>query len=338
MHRRERAALATTGLLTALALALTGCSNPGNTNAGAAVPKGGASLPPSCKANKPTIGVALPNTVNPYYIAMRKSFLDNGAKAGLNVKVAIADDSDSTQLTQVESFIQQHVCAIALNGVNSGPAAADVAAANHAGIPVFSVNVIIDPAAMKRLHASVVQYVGPDQVAGGRIMGKQVLKDLGSKARIVAGIGGDPDQIPTNQRDQGFKQALSADPNASVETTVNTKVDPNISLQVITDMLQGNPNINVVFADTGPAAVGAIQAIKQLGKAGKVSLYAFCAASTKVDGHLYRACVAQEPAQYAQIVVQNIKKYLAGKNVPQNILVPVKLFTAGQTPPPGEVG
>lgn len=322
--------------IASVALLSAACSNPGKKAAGS--PPSGGKLPSSCKSSKPVIGVALPNTVNPYYIAMRQSFLQNGSSNGFDVKVAIAGDSDSTQLTQVQSFVQQKVCAIALNGVNSGPAAADAALAYKAGIPVFTVNVTVSASDLKRQNASIVQYVGADQVEGGKVMGQAVLKDLGATAKIVAGIGGDPDQIPTNQRDTGFKDALAADKNAKIATTVNTKVDPNVSLQVITEMLQGNPNVNVVFADTGPAAVGAIQAIKQLGKTGKVSLYAFCAANTTLDSTLYRGCAAQEPAYYAKLVVQNIKKYLGGAKVTPEILVPVKVFSEGQKPGPGEVG
>jgi ribose transport system substrate-binding protein len=104
------------------------------------------------------------------------------------------------------------------------------------------------------------------------------------------------------------------------------------------EMLQGNPDINVVFADTGPAAVGAIQAIKQLGKQGKVSLYAFCAADTALDSTLYRGCAAQEPAQYAATLLTNVKTFLGGGTVPPEVLQPVKVFTEGQKPGAGEVG
>jgi ribose transport system substrate-binding protein len=324
-----------------MTLAMAGCSNPAiNASASAASPAAGKSrsLPASCKKSHPVLAVALPNTVNPYYIAMRQSFLANGAKAGFDVKVAIADDSDATQLSQVQTFVQQGVCALALNGVNSGPAAAAVAMADRAGIPVFTVNVSVAANALKKQNAAFIQYVGADQVEGGKVMGQAVLKDLGANTKIVAGIGGDPAQIPTNQRDQGFKSALNADPNASVAATVNTQVDPNVSLQVISEMLQGNPKINVVFADTGPAAVGAIQAIKQLGKTGKVSLYAFCAANTALNNTLYRGCAAQEPALYAQMIVTNVKSYLVGHPVEKNVLVPVKVFTEGQKPGPGLVG
>jgi ribose transport system substrate-binding protein len=329
------------GWITAIAaLAVTilagACSNQATSGATGGSGGADAALPSSCKQAKPVLGVALPNTVNPYYVAMRQSFLDNGAKSGFDVKVAIANDSDSNQLSQINGFIQQGVCAVALNSVNSGPGAASVAALNQAGIPVFSVNVIISPDDLKTQNARVVQYVGADQPEGGKAMGEQVVKDLGAHAKIVVGIVGDPDQIPTNQRDQGFSDALRSNPEAKVGPTVNSKVDPNVSLQVTTDMLQGNPDINVVFADTGPGTVGALQAISQLGKTGKVTLYGFCAANQPLDA-TYRACAAQEPADYARIVVENVKTHLGGGQVPATILQPLKVFTSG-TPAPGEVG
>ena len=317
-------------------LALTACSNPvidaANKKSG-----GKPTFPASCSQANPTIGVALPNTVNPYYVAMQNSFKKHGAQLGYNVKVAIANDSDTNQLAQVESFIQQRVCAVALNAVNSGPGAASVRSLNTAGIPVFTVNVIVSDDDLKTQNASYVQYVGADQVTGGTQMGEQALKDLGADAKIVAGIIGDPDQIPTNQRDQGFKNALSKNPNASVVQTVNGKIDPNISLQVTGDMLQGHPDINVLFADAGPHAVGALQAVAQQGKNGKVKVYAFCAADEPLTD-TYAACAAQEPAEYAVTVLDNMKKYLAGQTVEHQVLQAPKVFVSGQTPAPGEVG
>lgn len=319
----HKAVLAGASLLTALALG--------------GVAQAADKLPANCSTDKPTIGVALPNTVNPYYIAMQASFKTHGEELGYKVNVAIANDNDSHQLSQVEAFIEQGVCAVALNAVNSGPGAASVHALNAAGIPVFTVNVIVSPEDLKAQGADFVQYVGADQVAGGKQMGEQLIKDMGADATIVAGIIGDPDQIPTNQRDGGFKDAISVNPNAKVVQVVNGKVDPNVSLQVGGDMLQGHPDMNVIFADTGPAAVGAIQAVQQQGKADSVMIYAFCAADTALTDN-YKACAAQEPADYARIVLDNMKKYLGGEDVPHEILQPLKVFTTGQKPGPGEVG
>jgi len=334
MKTRSVAALAAAGALAAALLA--GCSNAATDNP---PPSGGTSaLPESCSDATPTVGVALPNTVNPYYIAMQKSFQDNGADLGFDVNVAIANDSDSTQLSQVQAFIQQKVCAVVLNGVNSGPAAASVAALNQAGIPVFTVNVTVDPDSLAAQNASIVQYVGADQTAGGTEMGEQAAKDLGADASLVVGIVGDPDQIPTNQRDQGFVEALQkANPNVTVLPTVNSKVDPNVALQVTGDLLQSNPDINVVFADTGPGAVGAIQAIQQSGRGASIKLYAFCAADTALTD-FYVACAAQEPAEYAKTALENLKAYLGGESVDETVLQAPKVFLSGQTPGPGEVG
>jgi len=294
-------------------------------------------MPESCKQPNPLIGVALPNTSNPYYIAMRQSFLDHGKAAGFKVAVAIADNSDSRQLSQIDAFIQQKVCAVALNAVDSGPGAAMATALSKAGIPVFTVNVSIAMDDLKAQGGEIVQYVGPDQIEGGRVMGEATLAALGKDAKITAGVVGDPQQLPTNERDSGFKQALAPDSNAEVTRVVNGLVQPDVSLKVAMEMLQGNPNMNVIFADTGPGAVGAIQAIKALGRTDQVSLFAFCAADTKLEGP-YKGCAAQQPATYAEIVVKSIRDYIDGKPVNSSILLPVAVFTAGQTPPPGELG
>lgn len=310
-----------------LALGLAACSNPAVGTGGST---GDGALPDSCSAESPVIGVALPNTVNPYYIAMSEGFVDGAVDQGFTVDIAIAGDSESDQLAQVQAFIQNDVCAIALNGVNSDTAVASVAAANQANIPVFTVNVTVDPEGLKTQNATIIQYVGADQTAGGRQLGEQLLKDLGANATIVAGILGAPAQIPTNQRDAGFTEALKANPNATVLPTVDTKVDPAISLQVAGELLQGHPEMNVIFADTGPAAVGALQAVAQAGRADSVTVYAFCAADTPLEGN-YVACAAQEPYEYGKIVLDNIKKYLNGEDVPAEVNQPLKIYVTGET-------
>jgi ribose transport system substrate-binding protein len=326
MHRWARAALGAPAIVLALG---AGLATAQTTSAKL--------MPESCKQTNPLIGVALPNTSNPYYIAMRQSFLDHGKAAGFKVAVAIADNSDSHQLSQIDAFIQQKVCAVALNAVDSGPGAAMATALFKAGIPVFTVNVSVAADDLKAQGGQIVQYVGPDQVEGGRVMGEATLAALGKDAKITAGVVGDPQQLPTNERDSGFKQALASDSNAEVTRVVNGLVQPDVSLKVAMEMLQGNPSMNVIFADTGPGAVGAIQAIKALGRTGQISLFAFCAAETKLEGP-YKGCAAQQPATYAQIVVKSIRDYVDGKTVNPSILLPVAVFTAGQTPPPGELG
>lgn len=340
------------GTVGVLSLLFAGCTNPAVTNTTGAPADSGApgasgaptsgnteqaaALPANCLEEKPTIGVALPGTTNPYYVSMQEGFKAAGEKYGFNVNVAIANDNDSTQRSQIDAFIQQKVCAVGLNVVNSGPGAASVVALNNAGIPVFTVNIIVDEEALKTQGGSIVQYVGADAFASGQLMGEQALADLGADANLVIGFVGKPDQVQTNIRDDGFRAGIASNPNAEVVATVDGKIDPNVSLQVTTEMLQGHSDMNVVWANTGPAAVGALQAIKQLGRAGEVSLYALCADQVAIDD-TYRACVAQEPAHYAEVVVQSIRDHIDGKPVEPKVLLPMVVVTEGM-PAPGLYG
>ncbi len=327
---RTLAATAVAAMLVASACSSSATTAPAS---GAA----GHQLPASCHNATPVIGAMLPNTVNPYYVAMQSSIQAQAPTDGLKISVAIAEDDSAKQLAQAQSFIQQGVCAAYLNGVDSAPAAAVVKLFNNAGIPVFTVNVIVSQTDMDKQGAHIVQYIGADQASGGAVMAQEALKELGATATINYGIVGDPEQIPTELRDGGWVKAMGANPNAKQIAKVNSKVDPAVSLTVTTDMLQGNPSINVLWADTGPGTVGALQAIKALGKGSRVTLFGFCAAGVEMTGP-YKACAAQEPAKYGAMVIDNIKTYVKdGKDVPAQILVPVKLDVGG-FPPAGDLG
>lgn len=277
------------------------------------------------------LGVSLPNLTNPYYVAMKKSFEESGAAQDFEVRVLIADNDDAKQLGQVQSLAQQGVSAVGLNCVSSGPCVASVAELNQAEIPVFAINILPDPESLAAQGLRIEQGVQTDQKAGGAYIGEQLLKDLGADASIIVGIVGEPTASAANARDEGFKEALAANPNAEVVALVNGKVEETTSLKVTTEMLQGNPEINVVFSDTEPAALGALAAIEQLGR-DDVLLYAFVDKLGVMyidDNSILKAGAIQEPAKLAQIQVENIKKFLDGETIEALIDSPPLLVDKG---------
>jgi ribose transport system substrate-binding protein len=293
--------------------------------------------PAACDEETPYLAVALPNLTNPYYVAMQEGFEAAGEEAGFEVEVQIADDDDATQLAQVEAMLQKEPCALALNGVKSEPAAAIVKAANDAGVPVFTVNVIVSEEALADQGATIVQYLGADNSAGGAQVAEQVLADLGADAELRIGFITEPDEVPVVLRDEGFEEAIAANPNAEVVAEVDGNVQPDVSLQATTELLQGNPDVNVLFASTGPAAFGALQAVQTLGR-DDVLVYGFCAAEEPLTD-IYPGCVAQEPEDYGRRVVEQVRTWLDTGETPEaEILRPLKLFVNGETPAPGEVG
>lgn len=332
---QRRIALMSAGA--ALALLLSGCSGALDTGTGSApsaAGDGSIPRPAACDEANPYVAVALPNLTNPYYVAMKSGFEDQGKKDGFTVEVQVANDDDAAQLSQVQTMLQKKPCALALNAVKSEPAAAIVKAANDAGVPVFTVNVIVSDDALTSQGASIVQYLGADNAAGGKQMAEQVLKDLGADAQLKIGFVTEPDEVPTVQRDEGFEEGIASDANAEVVAKVDGNVKPDDSLAVTTEMLSGNPDINLIFASTGPGTFGALQGLN--GKS-NVKLYGFCAAEEPLTGP-YAGCVAQEPESYGRQVVDQIKGWLGGATPEKEILLPLKMFVAGETPAPGEVG
>lgn len=324
-----------TGTVAALALALSGCGavdTGTGTNTG--TDDGSIPRPAACDSESPYIAVALPNLTNPYYVAMKEGFETAGEENGFTVEVQIANDDDAAQLAQVQAMLQKDPCALALNGVKSEPAAAIVKAANDAGVPVFTVNVTVDPDALEAQGASIVQYLGADNYAGGAQMAEQVLADLGADAELNIGFVTEPDEVPTRVRDQGFEETIASNANATIVASVDGNVKPDDSLAATTELMSGNPGINVIFASTGPATYGALQA---LSGNSAVSLYGFCASEEPLEG-IYKGCVAQEPGRYGQLVIEEIAAWVGGATPEAEVLLPLKLFVTGETPAPGEVG
>ncbi len=324
-----------TGTVAALALALSGCGAV-DTGTGTNTGTGDGSIPrpAACDTESPYIAVALPNLTNPYYVAMKEGFETAGEENGFTVEVQIANDDDAAQLAQVQAMLQKDPCALALNGVKSEPAAAIVKAANDAGVPVFTVNVTVDPDALEAQGASIVQYLGADNYAGGAQMAEQVLADLGADAELNIGFVTEPDEVPTRVRDQGFEETIASNANATIVASVDGNVKPDDSLAATTELMSGNPGINVIFASTGPATYGALQA---LSGNSAVSLYGFCASEEPLEG-IYKGCVAQEPGRYGQLVIEEIAAWVGGATPEAEVLLPLKLFVTGETPAPGEVG
>lgn len=329
---RTKTLIATAGAAAVLLLAGCGAIDTG-TGTGTD-PDAEATLPESCSEEQPFIAVALPNLTNPYYVAMQRGFEEAGEEAGFEVQVQIANDDDAQQLAQVQAMLEQQPCALALNGVKSEPAAAIVAAANQAGVPVFTVNVGVDPESLESQGASIMQYLGADNYAGGQQMAELVLEDFGEE-ELNIGFVTEPDETPTVTRDQGFEDTITeGNPNAQIVASVDGNVQPDASLQATTEMLSGNPDINVIFASTGPATYGALQA---LGDRTDVALYGFCASELTIQAP-YAGCVAQEPESYGRQVIEQISGYLEGGTPEAEVLLPLKVFGVGETPAPGEVG
>lgn len=278
-------------------------------------------------SRKFVLGVSMYTLTNPYFAAMAQSFEKNGAKLGLTVHVDSANGDQETQLSQIETFIQQHVSAVAIAPQNSVSIVTAVEALNKAHIPVFFVDSNADPKIMALDKAKEVEVVQSNNFLGGEIIGKELVQSLGKQPKAYVGIVNFPEAESCRLRDAGFLSVIRKYPGIHVVSTLDGKASPLQGLSVATEMITGHPQMNVIFSDNGPDSQGIVQGIRSEGKTGKISLYGFSSSRQNIlyikQNSIFKAGAQQMPVEEAKIEVGNVWKYLHGGHVPQQVLAPV---------------
>jgi len=111
-----------------------------------------------------------------------------------------------------------------------------------------------------------------------------IAKQLGPQGGTVAFIPFQAGTVTNDQRTQGFKQGLKKHPELKLVATQSSQSDVNTGLRVTQDILTAHPDLNAIFAANEPGVIGAAQAVKQAGKAGKITIVGWDAASDEVKG------------------------------------------------------
>ncbi|MDP9846447.1 substrate-binding domain-containing protein [Streptosporangium lutulentum] len=293
----------------ALALGLTACGS-GASSGGSGASEG------SIK-----IGMSVSTLNNPYFVQLRKGAEDEAKKQGVTLTVTDAQNDASQQVNQIQNFASQSMKAVIINPVDSDAAGAAVTAAERSKIPVIAVDRAVN-------GATVAQTVASDNVEGGKLAAQELAKQLGEKGQVVVlqGVAG---TSASRDRGQGFTEGIKAYPNIKVVAQQPADFDRTKGLDVMTNLLQSNPDVSGVFAENDEMALGALKALgAKAGKDVKVVSFDGTPDGLKAiqDGTL-NASVAQQPALLGQQAVQGAIKAANGEKVEATVAVPVKVVT-----------
>jgi ribose transport system substrate-binding protein len=314
------------GVAVLSALALAGCGQQTGTNGNSV-----SASSSNTSGHKYTVGVSMYSLTNPYFSAMKNSLIQEGAKDGITVNVEASNGDQATQLSQIQSFIQQKVDALVIVPQDSKSIVTAVKAANAANIPVFFIDADADQGVMKQDGAKEVEVVESDNYQLGVNVAQELVSYLGKNPSAEIGVVNFPTALSCQLRDKGFMSVISKYPGIKIVATQNGEVSETTGLQVGSEMLQGHPNISAIFSDTEPAAQGVLQAIQSQNKVGKVALFGESSAKTTIQeieqNTIFKAGAQQQPMLEAQIEMDNIAKYLNHQKVPAQVLVPVPKVT-----------
>ena len=266
-----------------------------------------------------TIGIALSTLNNPFFVDMKDGAQAAADKIGAKLIVMDAQDDASKQVSQVEDLIQQKVNVILLNPTDSDGLATAVQDANKANIPVITLDRSVN-------GGTVVSHIASDNVAGGKLAGEFIAKQLENKGKVVEleGIAG---TSAARDRGQGFHEVIDTQKEIEVVAKQPADFDRSKGMSVMENILQSQPEINAVFAHNDEMALGALQAIEAAKK--QILIVGFdggADAVKAVEEGKMGATVAQQPKLIGELGVQNAEKVAKGETVEASIPAELKLI------------
>ncbi|CAH0133095.1 Ribose import binding protein RbsB [Peribacillus frigoritolerans] len=264
------------------------------------------------------VGVSISTLNNPFFVSLKDGIEKKAKEKGMKVTVVDAQDDTAKQISGIEDLILQKVDVLLVNPTDSAAISSAVKDANDAGIPVITIDRSSD-------EGDIETFIASDNVAGGEMAAEYLVKELGEKAKVVEleGVSG---ASATRERGKGFHNI--ADKQLEVLTSQTAEFDRTKGLNVMENILQGNKDIQAVFAHNDEMALGAIEAIKAAGK--DIIVVGFDGnddALKAVESGELKATIAQQPALIGEEAVNAAEKILKGDKVDDTVSVPLKLVT-----------
>jgi ribose transport system substrate-binding protein len=236
-----------------------------------------------------------------------------------------ASETDySRQIEIVDSMITRRVdgLAIAASERNALNHSLERAAAENIPVTIFDSGVD---------SKDYMTFIATDNVEAGRMAGRKMGELLGGKG-TVAIILHAPGSYSTMDRETGFKQVIAQNyPGIHIVAEQYSGGDRAKAMRVTEDILTVHGDLAGMFASSEPTAVGAAQALKARGLAGKVKLIGFDASEGLIQDlkqGVFAALVVQDPFKMGREAVRTLADKLAGKSPDKQIDLSAVVVTA----------
>ncbi|WP_319783675.1 ribose ABC transporter substrate-binding protein RbsB [Oceanisphaera sp. IT1-181] len=269
---------------------------------------------------KDTLALVISTLNNPFFVSMKEGAEQKAAELGYNLIVLDSQNDPSKELSNVEDLSVRGAKVLLINPTDSDAVANAIRLANRAKLPVLT----LDRAASR---GDVTSHIASDNVAGGLMAGDFIAEQVGANAKVIQleGIAG---TSAARERGEGFKQAI-AKHNFELLASQPADFDRTKGLNVMENLLAGNPGVQAVFAQNDEMALGALRALQAANRK-DVLIVGFDGTEDgikAVQGGRLSATIAQQPNQIGAIAVATADRILKGETVEQHIPVPLQVIS-----------
>ena len=236
----------------------------------------------------------------------------NAASTEYNVKLTVqgpdTEEDYEAQNEMIRQAVKDGAQAIVFSAVDFNANAAAIDEAAQKGVKI----VVIDSDVNSN---AVSARIGTDNYAAGRMAGKAALS--GSEEKLYIGIVNyDINSANGQQREQGFREVVEADPRVAFIQTINVLSTTEDARQGTVDLLLEHPEINVVATFNEWTSLGVGWAIRDLSLQEKTNVVAFDSNVVSVgmmETGEVDALIEQNPYAMGYLGVETAYSLLTGK-------------------------
>ena len=247
--------------LMVVAMLLTSC---GSTAATTQAPAPATQAPAAASITIAYSGYA---TSNDYWNGLGKAAAAEAQAKGVKFVDLTTETQDaSAQKAAVDTEITAKPSAIIIGSVDPTVWKDTLAAAKAAGIPVLAADTAInDP--------SIAALVQTDNLVSSENLGDYICKKLNGAKGTALVMAGTVGHQTGDARQKGVADKLAACGEKVIKQYGNW--DENTEVQISTDTMTANPDLNVIFAPHGAGAAAVATVVKSKGMTDKIMVFGF---------------------------------------------------------------
>lgn len=268
-----------------------------------------------------TVCLITKTDTNPFFVKMKEGAEAKAAELGMTLKsfAGKVDGDHETQVAAIETCIADGAKGILITASDTSSIVTAVTQARDAGLVVIALDTPLNP-----IDAADATFA-TDNFIAGELIGKWAkgqMGDAAADAKIAMLDLAISQPTVGVLRDQGFLQGFGidlGDPNKWGDETDPRIVGHDITLgneeggrKAMENLLAKDPMINVVYTINEPAAAGAYEALKAIGRENDVLIVSVdggCPGVANVKDGIIGATSQQYPLLMAALGVEAIKAW-----------------------------
>jgi fructose transport system substrate-binding protein len=271
------------------------------------------------KGERVTVGLITKRDTNPFFVKMKEAAQEAAKENNVELFTAAgkSDTDNQSQVTALENMTTRGAKGILIVPADSKAVVPAIQKARNAGVQVIALDTPTQP------QSAVDALFATDNFKAGQLIGqwaKAKFEKEGKKAKIAM-LDLAPGISVGVLRHNGFLKGFGIkEGDPSIVGSVNTEGDTAKGQTGMEQLLQKDPNINLVYSINEPSGFGAATALRQAGKKDVtiVSIDGGCDAITKgIKTGVIDATSQQYPQNMAALGVKAVADSARGGTKPR---------------------